>query len=207
MEGYEIGKAAEAAGVAVAELKNWLRQGVVKYKGEEPRPSYARVFPLPGVYEIALLAEMVGGGFERSFAAQVIQQQLDAWQQDDQGNKILGARRRRFVAVFETHRDLGEPALLVFAPDAGVPTTEYARGLEDVPRAISVLQEHGKAYIVASRPRRAEATRARPGLPFDGFGIVNVTAVLARVDARLAGQKPDIHLQRPAEPLDPSTAH
>jgi hypothetical protein len=187
MEGYEIGKAAEAAGVAVAELKNWLRQGIVKYKGEEPRPSYARVFPLAGVYEIALLAEMVGGGFERSFAAQVIQQQLGAWQQENQGKKISGPRRSELVAVFEIHRDVGKPTLLVFAADPGWPTAaQYAGGLDDIPRAISRLQEQGKAQLIASRPRGTKAPLSKP-IPFEAFGIVNVTAVLARVDARLAG--------------------
>jgi hypothetical protein len=187
MEGYEIGKAAEAAGVTVAELKNWLRQGVVKYKGEEPRPSYPRVFPLAGVYEIALLAEMVGSGFDRGFASKVVGAEIDRWQGFDEkeGNRVIAAYHREAHKAFEGYRDVRRPVFWVIASDQGQPLyTDYADGADNIPKVIAQLQKGGKPYLLASA-NRGSTNAAKPGRPFGAFGIVNLTAALARVDTAL----------------------
>jgi hypothetical protein len=194
-DSFEITQTSEAAGIELSRLRNWLRQGVVKYCGEEPRPSYPRMFPLAGVYEIALVRELVDSGFERGFAVRLVQPKIDEWQRLVSGEDIgtiLKSAYKHTQRILTEYRNLEKPALWVFGaedhnPDRIEPTLpRYAQGFEDVPKCIAELLKDGKLYLLPTVKRGDPPTEMKPGQPFHAFGIVNVTAVLARVDSVLS---------------------
>lgn len=194
MQQYDITKTSELTGVDVSTIRNWLRQGVLKYCGAEPRPSYPRMFPIAGVYEIALVRELVNGGFERGFAARLVQAEIDKWQQLASGEDIghlLTLAYQRVRRIFEDYRGLDKPAVWVFGaeghdPDRIEPTQpHYAEGFAGIPKCIAELLKKGKSYLLPIVKSGDPATKLTPGQPYHAFGIVNVTAVLARVDSVL----------------------
>lgn len=186
---FEIARTAVAARIGVAALKNMLRQGVIKYCGDEPRPSYPRMFPRAGVYEIALLWELMQGGFDRAFSSRLVRRELDQWQASLVGAEPLRGCWKITQRVFEKYRDLTKPCIWVFAGDSSsweaVPTVEYSNGYEDVPAQVNRLQKVGKPYLLSVNKPNV----TKPGAPLNVIGMLNVTAVLVRVDESLESGK------------------
>jgi DNA-binding transcriptional MerR regulator len=191
---YSTPQAARAAGIAVATLRTWQRQGVIQHCGEEPRPSYARRYPLAGVYELSLVAAMTRHGIERSLAIRVVRGEIAKWLavDDPETDTLLREAFAQTKRILTEYRDIKRPAILVFGVDdsdrdSPVPISQdYARGWDDLPAAIERVRRSGKAHLLATVPWGSEAPRYTPGPPLSVVHVVDVTSVLAAVDARLA---------------------
>ena len=193
---YEITIAAEAAGLDLARLRNWLRQGVIKYCGEEPRPSYSRMFPLAGVYEITLLREMTAHGIERGLAMRIVRGEIGKWLAADDADtpELLRMAYRQTARIMTEYRDVAQPAVLVVGVDDSDPgnpvpaETQYAQGWDDIQRTIGCVRSVGKPYLMEPQPR-GRVNKIQPGVPFTVIHVVDITSVLAAVDARLGQER------------------
>jgi hypothetical protein len=193
-QAYETNMAAQAAGIDVATLRTWQRQGVIQYCGEEPRPSYPRAYPLAGVYEMALFRAMTGHGIARNLAMHLVRGEISKWLAVDGAETpdLLRGTYRRVKRVMTEYRDIANPAVLVIGvddsnPDDPIPCgVEYAQGWSNTQQAIVALQTSGKPHPLPSVPWGGEPIRNTPGRPFTVIHLVDVTSVLAGVDARLA---------------------
>jgi hypothetical protein len=193
---YEITVTAEAASIGLASLRNWLRQGVIQHCGQEPRPSHPRMFPLAGVYEIALLRQMTVHGIERSLAVRIVRGEIGKWLAADDPDtpELLCMAYRQTARIMTEYRDVARPAVLVVGvddsdPDNPVPAeTQCAQGWDDVQRTIGCVRSAGKPYLLKSQPPGG-MNEAQPGAPFTVIHVVEITSVLAAVDARLGQER------------------
>ena len=175
---YELSEISEVTGANISAIRNWIHREMLQNPGREPRAGHAREIPLLGVYEIMILQELTDSGFTLEFARELVKESL------------------RKEAIWE-HRDLENPALLVFAghPNGrgglGVLGPDYAHGFDARPDGLLEVAKQfvatARPYLLQSKPRGTnEPNRMGEGPKQTVFGVLNLTEILVRLDRQLS---------------------
>jgi hypothetical protein len=208
--------AARIADTTVAALRTRIARELLRYIGQRPLAGEERRFTVAGIYEIALIDELERNGLTQAAASKVVHVLFDnqirvalAMYLKDRP-KIKRSDEARNLACIEAdpdlwirpgalgRRDLTRPQLALFSypEDYPEPLVVMADGWQGVPQgAVNFQRDVRTLHRSTPEEAREFLKQGQPYLPEDHpdvqsgitvFHILNITAVLTRVDERIS---------------------
>jgi hypothetical protein len=212
---FNLTAAARIAETTVAALRTRIARNLLHYMGQRPLAGDERRFTVAGIYEIALIDELERNGLTQAAASQVVKVLFDqeirvalALYARDKEIKLSDVERN--VSCIEAdpdlwirpgalgRRDLTRPQLVLFCypEDCPEPLTTMADGWVELPqRAVNFQRDvrtlgrstpqEAREYLKAGQPYLPDNhPEVQSGITV--FHILNITAVLTRVDERIS---------------------
>lgn len=194
-----------ASGVHRTTYRSWQARGLLSFAGNSPGPGVAQTFSPMAVYEAGFIHQLTASaGISVSAAAAVFRAATVDNQLHNAAKrlaKISGNHLPEFRG-FE-HRDLDEPAFLVFVAGGNKDTLAYGLRTWTVSGAASlgaiiaeIATHYPRVGWVGTPPQdtgEAEEQNDRRNARFPAvkdFHVINLTALLVEIDAHLSGVDP-----------------
>jgi hypothetical protein len=213
---FNLTAAARIADTTVAALRTRIARNLLRYIGQRPLAGEERRFTVAGIYEIALIDELERNGLTQAVASKVVGVLFDREIRVAlalylrEHPKIKRSDEARNLACIEAdpdlwirhgalgRRDITRPQLMLFTypEDYPEPLITMADGWEQVPeRAVNFQRDvrtlgrstpaEAREFLKKGQPYLPEKhPDVQSGIPV--FHILNITAVLTRVDERIS---------------------
>jgi hypothetical protein len=209
---FSLSDAAAVTNISVSRLRNYVARNILQHVGQIPLAGQERRFAVWCLYEIGLIAALNDADYTLDEAAKIVHnafmRSLTAGylrycnEHPEQPTPAFDAAQveampKYWLNGFWTHRDLTEPAIWVFGHlHSMVFGPSPAKGWHDVPAVAIELQKEVYSTITPTVPDEVSGERThRPAkigdnhaFPQSGLkvlGLLNVTAVLAEIDAAI----------------------
>jgi hypothetical protein len=209
---FSLSDAAGVTGISVSRLRNYVARNILQHVGQIPLAGQERRFAVWGLYEIGLIAALNDADYTLDEAAKIVHsafmQSLTAGylrycnEHPEQPTPAfepaqIEAMPKYWLNGFWTHRDLAEPVIWVFGHlHSMFFGPRVAKGWHDVAAVAIELQKEAYSTITPAVPDEVSGGRThRPAKIDDNnpsaqsglkvLGLLNVTAVLAEIDAAI----------------------
>jgi hypothetical protein len=209
---FSLSDAAAVTGISVSRLRNYIARDILKHVGQVPLAGQERRFAIWGLYEIGLISALNEANYTLDEAAKIVHnafmQSLAAgyllYCNDHPGQPTppfevaqIEAMPKYWLNGFWAHRELTDPAIWVFGYLHSTCFGPYtAKGWHDVPAVAVELQKEAYSTFTPAVPDETSGRRSyRPALISTNhpkaqsglkvLGLLNVTAVLAEIDAAI----------------------
>jgi hypothetical protein len=213
---FNLTAAARLSETTVPALRTRIARNLLNHVGQRPLAGEERRFTVAGVYEIALIDELERNGLTQTAASKVVHVLFDQEIRIalalylKEHPKVKRSDEAHNLACIEADpdiwirpgalgkRDLSRPQLMLFSypEDYPEPLIAMADGWEQVPdRAVNFQRDVRTLGRSTPAEARELAKKGQPYLPekhpdvqsgISVFHILNITAVLVRVDHRIA---------------------
>jgi hypothetical protein len=207
---FSLSDAAGVTGISVSRLRNYIARDILKHVGQIPLAGQERRFAIWGLYEIGLIAALNEANYTLEEAAKIVHnafmRSLTAgylrYCNEHPGQPApefdvarMEGTPKYWLSGFWTHRDLTEPAIWVFGHlHSMFFGPNPAKGWRDVPAVAVELQKEAYSTVTPAVPDETSGGRSyQPAMINDNhpsaqsglkvLGLLNVTAVLAEIDA------------------------